>query len=297
MDSPAITIGLPIALAILMFGLGLSLTVEDFRRTARQPLAVGVALVVQVVLLPAVCLGLVLVLGLDPVLGLGMVLLAASPGGTSANLLSHLFRGDVALNITLTAINSVLAVLTLPLVVNLAVAVLAPPTTGAVALTFDKTVQVFAIVLVPVALGMVVRRLAPGFADRADRPVRILSAVMLAAVVVGAIAGNLGTLGEYLAQAGLAAALFCAISLATGYLLPRLLRVGHRQAIASSFEIGLHNGTLAITIAVSLLGDERLAIPAAVYGVLAFPMALVAGFLFVRTGAARSSAESSTSAA
>jgi BASS family bile acid:Na+ symporter len=288
-DSAAITLGLPIALAIIMFGLGLSLTVDDFRRTAQQPLAVGVALVAQVLLLPAVCLGLVLVLGLDPVLGLGMMLLAASPGGTSANLFSHLFRGDVALNVSLTAINSVLAVLTLPLVVNLSVAVLDPPTVGgAVGLQFDKTLQVFALVLVPVVLGMVVRRLAPAFAQRADRPVRIVSAVVLGVVIIAAIVGNLDVLGEYLAQAGLAAVLFCAISLAVGYFLPRLLRVGHRQAIATSFEIGVHNGTLAITIAVSVLGDERLAIPPAVYGVFAFPMALVAGWLFVRTRAARS---------
>lgn len=288
MDSPAITLGLPIALAIIMFGLGLSLTVDDFRRTAKQPLAVGVALVAQVILLPAICLGLVLVLGLDPVLGVGMMLLAASPGGTSANLFSHLFRGDVALNVSLTAINSVLAVLTLPLVVNLAVAVLAPPIAGgSVGLQFDKTVQVFALVLVPVVLGMVVRRLAPAFAERADRPVRIVSAVVLGVVIVAAIVGNLDVLGEYLGQAGLAAVLFCAISLAVGYYLPRLLRVGHRQAIASSFEIGVHNGTLAITIAVSVLGDERLAIPPAVYGVFAFPMALVAGFLLTRTRAAR----------
>jgi BASS family bile acid:Na+ symporter len=284
MDSTLTSVGLPVALAVIMFGLGLTLTTDDFRRTAREPRAVGVALVAQVLLLPAVCLGLVLVLGLDPLLGVGMMLLAASPGGTTANLFSHLFRGDVALNITLTAVNSVLAVLTLPLVVNLAVALLDPPTAaGSVGLEFGKTLQVFAVVLVPVAIGMVVRRVAPAFAARAEGPVRVLSAVVLVAVIAGAIVAERESIGSYLADIGIAAALFCVCSLAVGYLLPRLVRVGRRQAIASSFEVGIHNSTLAIAVAISVLGNERLAVPAAVYGVIMFPIALVAGFLFVRT--------------
>jgi len=286
MDTVLSSVGLPAALAVIMFGLGLTLTVEDFRRTGRQPRAVGVALAAQVLLLPAICLGLVAALGLDPLLAVGMMLLAASPGGTTANLFSHLFRGDVALNITLTAINSVLAVLTLPLVVNLAVAVFDPPAAaGSVGLELGKTAQVFAVVLIPVAIGMVVRRVAPGFAARAENPVRVLSAVVLVVVIAGAIAAERDSIGTYLADIGLVTALFCVCSLAVGYLLPRLLRVGRRQAIASAFEVGIHNSTLAIAVALGVLGNERLAVPAAVYGVIMFPIAAVAGFIFVRTGA------------
>lgn len=286
MDTVLSSVGLPAALAVIMFGLGLTLTVEDFRRTSRQPRAVGVALAAQVLLLPAICLGLVAALGLDPLLAVGMMLLAASPGGTTANLFSHLFRGDVALNITLTAINSVLAVLTLPLVVNLAVAVFDPPAAaGSVGLELGKTAQVFAVVLIPVAIGMVVRRVAPGFAARAENPVRVLSAVVLVAVIAGAIAAERDSITTYLADIGLVTALFCVCSLAIGYLLPRLLRVGRRQAIASAFEVGIHNSTLAIAVALGVLGNERLAVPAAVYGVIMFPIAAVAGFIFVRTGA------------
>ncbi len=287
MNTALTSVGLPAALAVIMFGLGLTLTVEDFGRTGRQPRAVGVALAAQVLLLPAICLGLVAALGLDPLLAVGMMLLAASPGGTTANLFSHLFRGDVALNITLTAINSVLAVLTLPLVVNLAVAVFDPPAAaGSVGLEFGKTVQVFAVVLIPVAIGMVVRRLAPGFAARAENSVRVLSAVVLVIVIAGAIAAERDSITTYLADIGLVTALFCVCSLAIGYLLPRLLQVGRRQAIASAFEVGIHNSTLAIAVALGVLGNERLAVPAAVYGVIMFPIAAVAGFIFVRTGAA-----------
>ena len=104
-----------------MFGLGLDLTLADFRRVGQHPRAVVVALGCQLVLLPAICFGLVVLFDLPPLLGIGMLLLAASPGGTTANLFSHLFRGDVALNITLTAINSIIAIVTLPLITNLAI--------------------------------------------------------------------------------------------------------------------------------------------------------------------------------
>jgi bile acid:Na+ symporter, BASS family len=286
-DSALTSVGLPIALAVVMFGLGLTLTVADFARIVREPRAVAAALVAQVVVLPALCFGLVLLLRLDPVLAVGMMLLAASPGGTTANLFSHLFRGDVALNITLTAVNSVLAVLTLPLVVNLALGWFAPPLEdGAVGLQFDKVVQVFAVVLVPVLLGMLVRSRAPGFADRAEGPVRILSAVVLVVVIAGAILAERDDIAGYLAAIGVATALFCVISLTIGYALPRVLRVPHRQAVAASFEVGIHNSTLAIAVAITALGSERLAVPAAVYGVIMFPLAALAGVLLTRRGAA-----------
>jgi bile acid:Na+ symporter, BASS family len=282
MDSALTTVGLPAALAVVMLGLGLSLTIGDFGRVARRPVAVVAALVTQLVVLPVICFGLVIAAGLDPLLAVGMMLLAASPGGTTANLFSHLFRGDVALNITLTAVNSVIAVITLPVVVNLSLAYFRPVVEGGLGLDLSKTAQVFAVVLVPVVIGMLIRRASPGFADRADRPVRILSAVVLVVVIVGALLGERENLGEYLAAIGLVAVAFCLISLTLGYLVPRLLRVGHPQAVASAFEVGIHNSTLAIAVAVSVLQTERLAVPAAVYGVLMFPLAVGAGALLRR---------------
>ena len=131
-----------------MFGLGLSLTTGDFVRIGRRPKAVTIALACQLILLPLICFGLVLAFRLPPVLAVGMMLLAASPGGTTANLYSHLFRGDVALNISLTAINSVVAVVTLPIVVNLSLAYF-DPDGGQVGLQLKKTIEVFLIVLGP----------------------------------------------------------------------------------------------------------------------------------------------------
>lgn len=272
------TIGLPVALGIIMFGLGLSLTIGDFARVLKQPKAVIVALLCQLVLLPAICFGLVLAFQLPPVLAVGMMMLAASPGGTTANLYSHLFRGDVALNISLTAVNSVISVVTLPLITNFAI-IYFDPFDSQLGMQWAKVLEVFAIVLVPVAIGMVVRRLWPGFAKAMDKPVRIASIVILVVVIAGAVASNWTLLVENFARLALVTVVFCLISLTVGYLVPRLLRVGKRQAIAASFEIGIHNATLAIVIAQTVLGSIELSLPAAVYGVLMFFIAFGFGFL------------------
>ena len=286
MDSALTTVLLPLALALVMFGLGLSLTVADFARVGRQPKAVIIALALQLLVLPAVCFGLVLAFGLPPLLAVGLMLLAASPAGTTANLFSHLFRGAVALNITLTAVNSVIAVVTLPLVVNLSFDHFDPAIGGwEVGLQFGKTLQVFAIVLVPVALGMLVRNRATGFADRMDKPVRIASAVVLALVIVGTIVAERDNIAGYISDVGLPALLFCLISLTLGFFVPRALGVVRRQAVASAFEIGVHNGTLAIAVAISVLDSVELAVPAAVYSVIMFPAAAVFGWLITRSTA------------
>lgn len=282
MDSALGSIGLPIALAIVMFGLGLSLTVEDFRRTAREPKAVAIALGTQLLVLPPLCFGLILLLDPPPALAVGMMLLAASPGGTSANLVSHLFRGDVALNISLTAVNSVLAVVTLPIVVNLSMAYFRPEADGDVGLQFAKMVQVFAIVLVPVVAGMIVRSKSPAFAEGADRPVRKLSIVILAAVVIGAIAAERANVADYLTDIGILTILFCALSLTVGYVIPRVAGVSEKQALSTAFEVGIHNGTLAITVALSVLDEKQLAVPAAVYSLVMVPLATIAGLLITR---------------
>lgn len=289
-DSALITVGLPIALAIIMFGLGLSLTVDDFRRVARTPRAVVVALVLQVLVLPAVAFGLVVAFDLDPLLAVGVMLLAASPGGTTANLFSHLFHGDVALNVTLTAINSVLAAVSIPVITNLAISYF--DADGDLGLQLGKVLQVVAIVLVPVGIGMVVRHRSPDVAARADKPVRIFSILVLVLVSLGALLGERENLTDYLEQVGLVTALFCLASLTLGYTGARLLRLGERQAIASAMEVGIHNTTIALTIALSVLDSTEVAIPAAVYSVIMYVFATAFGLLITR--GRRGADESST---
>ncbi|WP_123665512.1 bile acid:sodium symporter family protein [Actinocorallia herbida] len=282
-DSPLIAIGLPIALAIIMFGLGLSLTVRDFRRVAASPRAVVVALGLQVLVLPVIAFGLVTAFDLDPLLAVGVMLLAASPGGTTASLFSHLFRGDVALNITLTAVNSVLAAATIPLITNFAIGHFGAE--GELGLQFGKVLQVIAIVLVPVVLGMVVRSRAASFAERADKPVRVFSIVVLVVVAVGALLGERENIGDYVRDVGAVTGLFCLLSLTLGYFGARVMRLSEGQSIASSMEVGVHNTTVALTIALSVLDNTEVAVPSAVYSIMMYVLATAFGVLITRTHA------------
>ncbi|MFE5481142.1 bile acid:sodium symporter family protein [Streptomyces sp. NPDC056527] len=283
MDTPLATVFLPLALAVIMFGLGLSLTVDDFRRVRRHPRAVVVAMFCQLLFLPALCLGLVIAFDLSPVLAVGMMLLAASPGGTTANLFSHLFGGDVALNVTLTAMNAVLAIVTLPIITNLALQHFEPDIgPDGMGLQFGKVLQVFALVLVPVALGLAVRRRSEAFARSMDRPVRQLSIIVLVAVIIGALVAERSNIVGYLLDVGPAALAFCIASLTIGYFAPRLFRLDKPQSIACSMEIGVHNSAVAMTLAISVLGSVSLAVPAAVYGVIMYPVAALAGVLMTR---------------
>ncbi|MGY1459641.1 MULTISPECIES: bile acid:sodium symporter family protein [unclassified Luteimonas] len=260
---------LPLALGVIMLGLGMGLTIEDFRRVGRYPKAVLVGLGLQTLLLPWVAFGLALGLGLRAELAVGLMLLAASPGGATANIYSHLARGDVALNITLTAINSLLCLLTLPVILNLSLEFfmgagqyVQPPV--------SKVLEVAVIILLPVAAGMTVRHFAPAFAAASTKPLRLLSVLVLALLVAVAVAQSYEVLLASIATVGLACLLFNLASLGTGYAAPLALRLPRPQAIAISMEIGIHNGTLAIFIGLNVLGNPAMSIPAAVYSLLMF---------------------------
>lgn len=287
MQSNVITaVFLPLALGVIMLGLGLSLTLADFRRVVVYPRAVFIGLACQMLILPAVCFGIARGFGLPPELAVGLMLLAASPGGATANLFSHLAKGDVALNITLTAVNSLLSLFALPFIVNLSLEAFMGAG-KAIPLQFDKVIQVFAIVLIPVSIGMLVRAKKPAVANRLDKPVRILSAVFLLLVIVSAVLKERANLGEFFRQVGLAALAFNLASMTVGYFVPLLARVERRQAIAIGMEIGIHNGTLAIAIASSplLLNNSTMAIPPAIYSLIMFFTAGAFGWLVSRRAA------------
>lgn len=262
---------LPLALGIVMLGLGLSLTLDDFRRVVKFPRAVVIGLGAQMLLLPLACFAIAKGFGLSPVFAVGLMLLAASPGGATANLYSHLARGDVALNITLTAVNSAASLLTLPFIVNLSLEHFMGAG-NAIPLQFGKVVQVFAIVLGPVSVGMLIRARRKAWADRLDRPVRIISAVVLVVIIAATMIKERDHLLSSFAQVGLPALCFNLVSMGVGFFLPRLFRLERRQATAIALEIGIHNGTLAIAIASSptLLNNSEMALPAAVYSLIMF---------------------------
>lgn len=278
MDSMIITVFLPIALAIIMAGMGLELTLKDFQRVRQHPKAVFIALFCQLVILVAIAFIICKVFALPPMIAVGLMLLAASPGGATANLFSYLYKGDIALNITLTAINSVLAAFTLPLIVNFALLHFVASEQH-VGLQFSKIIQVFVIILFPVIIGMLIRHFSPKFAEKLNKPVRVFAIVFLLFIIALAIAKDYQKLLAYIGLVGGATLLFCVCSLAIGYWLPRLFGINSFQAKACAFEIGIHNSTLALTIALTVMASSDAAMPAAVYSILMYVMATLFGTL------------------
>ena len=261
-----------------MIGLGLELTPKDFTRVTKQPKAVLIALFCQLVILVSIAFIICKVLALPPLLAVGLMLLAASPGGSTANLFSYLFKGDIALNITLTAINSVIAAFTLPLIVNFAIQHFMNDGQE-ISLQFSKILQVFAIIIIPVGIGMLIRHYAPHFTEKLNKPLRIFAVSFLILIIIGAITKERHQILEYLAQVGLATVLFCLCSLLIGYFVPRLLGINSAQARACAFEIGIHNSTLAMTIALTVMASSTVAMPAAVYSIFMYVFAAVFGML------------------
>jgi BASS family bile acid:Na+ symporter len=278
MESSAITtIFLPVALGIIMLGLGLSLTIADFQRVVKYPKVIFIGLFCQMIILPVVCFSIAKGFGLAPELAVGLMLLAASPGGSTANLFSHLANGDVALNISLTAFNSILSILMLPLIVNFSIDYFME-SGQVVPLQFKKIIEVFAIVLVPVGIGMIVNAKNPSISIKLEKPVKILSAIFLVLIIVSAIIKEKAHIVEYFQQIGIPALLFNVLSLGIGYFIPRMLRIGKKQAIAIGMEIGIHNGTMAIFIATTVLNNSVMSIPPAIYSLIMFITAGIFGY-------------------
>lgn len=263
-----VSIFLPLSLAIIMLGFGISLTLDDFKRILKYPRSVVVGLFCQMALLPLLAFSLCYLFKFSPALSIGLMILAASPGGVAANIFSHLSHGDVALNLTLTAINCVLAAFTLPLIVNLSINHFGG--SDAIGLQFKKTIEVFLIVLVPVVIGMTIRKFRPEFSQKADKPVRIFSILVLALITVVAILKEKDRLMESMGQIGLAMLVFNIGSMGLGYGVSKLFKLKLKEATAITMEVGIHNSTLALYIAMTVLGSFELAIPAAIYSIFMF---------------------------
>ncbi|MBP8018557.1 MAG: bile acid:sodium symporter family protein [Hylemonella sp.] len=276
-QSALATIGLPISLAIIMLGLGLHLKIEDFKRILTQPRPIFVGLMAQVILLPLMCYGLCKGFGLSPELSVGMMLLAASPGGITANLFSHLFKGDVALNISLTAINSVLAIVTIPLIVNFALSSFMGGQVY-VPLQFQKTLEVIMMVLTPVAIGMWIHAKLPNFSKTMDKPVKVASTLILFLLIASILFKEWAVISENFRVVGTASLAFNVGSMLVGYMVGRLTRLTEGQNRAIAFEIGIHNSTLAVYLALTVLKNGTMSVPPAIYSLLMFFTALAFGW-------------------
>ena len=258
---------LPLSLAVIMISLGLSLTPADFARVLRFPKGVGIGLVNLLVISPLLAFAVAKLVGLEAALAVGLVLLGASPGGTTANLLTHVARGDTALSITMTAISSVAAVITVPLYLGLAIDHFGasfendPEMAGVAA-------RVFFITVVPLSIGMAIRARRTAWAVRREGRARQIALVLFIFVVAGSIANESEAITDHFAELALATLGLNLAAMTISFNIARLARLSRQQSTAIAMELGVHNGTVAITVGAGIA--TILASPAAVYSVFMF---------------------------
>lgn len=269
-ESVLTSVVLPLALFIIMLGVGLSLVVDDFKRVVIYPKAVVVGLVNQLILLPLVAFGLAKLFGLSPLMAVGLMLIACCPGGVTSNLITFVARGDAALSVTLTAISGVITVVTIPLILIFSMDIFLGEAQQFSVPLVDTILQILVITVLPISLGMLVRRFKPAFADKMERPARIGSTTIFVLILGGVIAANTDVIKQhFLALSGVTAAMNIAMML-IGFWSARLLQLKAPQAVAISIETGIQNGTLAIVIATSILNQGELAVVPGVYSLIMF---------------------------
>jgi BASS family bile acid:Na+ symporter len=266
---------LPLALFIIMLGMGLSLVVDDFRRVLRFPGAVAIGLLLKLVLIPMLTFGILLLFPLQPELAVGFILLAACPGGATTNLITNLAKGDVALSITLTAIASVITVFTIPVMVNMGLEHFMGESRE-IHLPFGRTVvQILAITVVPVLIGMALNARWPVLSKKAEQPVKIISAVFLVLIIAAALLKEQDNVVDFFQKAGPVAIILNLLGMILGYIVTWLLTRRKQQAVTVGVEVGIVNGTLGITIAAGILGNSVMTIPSAIYSIIMFPTVLL----------------------
>jgi len=269
---------LPLALFIIMLGLGLGLTMKDFKLVVAKPKAVFIGISCQMLLLPIVALALVSLFPMSAELAMGIIVLSLCPGGTTSNLYTYIARGDVALSVTLTALVSVIAPFTIPMVFNLASSYLIGEG-QAIELPIVKTIiQLCIITIVPISIGMIIRRFKPQFAMKAERPVRVFSVVFLLLIVLSLIIRSWQQIPEFFASVGTITILLNATCMLLGFYLAKLFLLTHRQAVSICLEVGLQNGTTALMITLTILENANMAIGPTIYSLIMF----FSGGLFAR---------------
>lgn len=259
---------LPLALAFIMFALGLGLTLADFGRVFKRPLAIAAGLASQMLLLPLIGFAIAVAFGLPAEMAVGLMLLAACPGGASAGLITKLAGGETALSISLTAITSVLAVVSVPLVVDLSLRHFTGAGVAVNLPVLDVVRGVFIITTVPVALGMLLRHYKPAFTQRFEPRAGRIATALFILIVIATFVSQRQALFDHLATTGPAAFVLCALTMAVGFGLGALAGVDRGGRIAIAVESGLQNAALAIFLALTVLKLPAMAVPGVIYALL-----------------------------
>ena len=274
---------LPLALAFIMFVLGLGLTGADFLRVIKQPRDFFVGAFSQIILLPIIAFILVKIWPIAPELAIGVMIIAAAPGGVTSNLLTSFAKGDVALSISLTAIISLLCIFTIPFIVLTSVELLGSLNVGGNISLISMSRDMFLIVTVPVILGMLFRKFISGIALKFEPIAKKISTLLFVLVLLGAIAAERENVVSYFAQAGLITLVLNVVMMIVAYFVAQSFASGTKQKKCITIECGLQNGTLAIFVATSIFGGGMYVIPAATYSLIMFGTSLIFVYLVRKT--------------
>ncbi|MBT4089347.1 MAG: bile acid:sodium symporter family protein [Deltaproteobacteria bacterium] len=276
-----INVIVPLCMAVIMFGMGLSLLVEDFKRILIYPKAVAIGVFGQIILLPAVGYLIASIFSLSPEQSVGLMVLTACAGGATSNMIVHLAKGDVALSVTLTSISCVITIITIPFVVNFALFHFMDVSEAAALPIGITNMKLFFLILFPLLLGLLVHIRYPAVASRLERHVNWFSVVFFVVLVVSIVSQNLDILAVALPSVGPATFTLSAVTMTIGYILSRIFRLNIRQSTAISIEIGVQNSATGIFIATVLLESTEIALTPSVYSLI---MYVNAGILIMMMG-------------
>ena len=273
----------PLSLALIMLALGMGLTVQDFTRVVKQPKDFLVGLVCQLIFLPIIAFALVFILDTPVELAVGLMIIAAAPGGVTSNILTKFANGDVALSISLTAIISLLSIITVPFIIFKSIDLLnASASTNEISMT-GISIKMFLVVTLPVILGMIIRRFANNFVSSNEKTTQTISLILFLIVLFGAIIQERTNIVPYMMKAGTITFFLNIVMMLIGFYVAKVFATGIQQRKCISLECGLQNGTLAIFVATQIFNDVVFIIPAAIYSLIMFATSLIFVFLIKKT--------------
>ncbi len=273
---------LPLSLFLIMFGIGISLKISDFKNIFKYPKAIVTGIIGQLVLLPLIALVLAVLFKLSAELAVGLIIIALAPGGATSNMFTYLFKGDVSLSVSLTLLISLITPFTIPVLTSLGMLYFMESSTQFELPVIKTIVQLLVITIIPIALGMLALNRAPVLARKVENVLKWFSIFFLFLIIALIIMKNSENMGSFFAQAGLATLVLNIMVLILGYQLGNLAKLGRKQSIAIGFEVGIQNGTLALVVAGTLIGNTTMMIPAVTYSIIMFITGAVFGWFISR---------------
>ena len=265
----------PILLALIMLGLGLELTINDFKRVIQTPKDFTIGFVCQIILLPLIAFSLIKFLNTPIEIAIGVMIIASAPGGVTSNVLTKFANGDVALSISLTAVISLISVISVPFIVFTSIELLNYDLVSENLSILSIAVKMFLVVTLPVIIGMFIRKFAKNFIDTKVKLIQNISVILFIVALFGAIYQELDNVESYFAQAGKVTLILNILMMFLGYMMAKFFASGVPQKKCIALETGLQNGTLAIFVATQLFDETIFVIPSATYALIMFVTSII----------------------